>query len=71
MKPVPTSIFAFLELTKHPEIQKKLRDEIGATRAATRARGKIDFEHSGYEGMAYLNVFIKVCQPHSQTLDTN
>jgi len=53
MKPVPALIFAFLELAEHPEIQKKLRDEIGATRAAARTRGKIDLEHSDYEGMAH------------------
>ena len=53
--------FAFLELAKHPEVQKKLRDEIRATRAAVRARGKTDLDHSDYEGMAYLNAFIKVC----------
>jgi len=63
--------FAFLELAKNPEVQKKLRDEIRATRAAVRARGKIDLDHSDYEGMAYLNAFIKVCRSHSQILDTN
>jgi len=59
--------FAFLELSKQPEIHKKLQDEI----IATRARGKIDLEHSDYEGMAYLNAFIKVYRSRSQTLDTN
>ena len=54
-----------------PGTQKKLRDEIRATRAAARVRGKIDLEYLDCEGMAYLDAFIKVCRFHSHTLDTN
>ena len=40
-----TLSFAFLELAKHPEIQKKLWDEIRATRATIRARGDTDLSN--------------------------
>lgn len=56
-----TLTFAFLELAKNPDIQKKLRDEIRATRAAARARGDTDISSADYDGMAYLNAYIKVC----------
>jgi hypothetical protein len=41
------------------------------TRAAIRNRGDPDLNHADYEGMPYLNAFIKVRRPHSQIPDTN
>ena len=60
--------FTFLEVANHPEIQKKLQDEIRATCTVVHVRGDTDLEHLDYEGMTYLNTFIKVCQSHSQAL---
>ena len=61
--------FGFLELAKHPEVQARLRNEIRATRAAIRTRGDTDLTHSDYEGMAYLNAFIKVRRSFSHIPD--
>jgi cytochrome P450 len=50
--------FSLLELAKHPEIQRKLRDEIRKTQAA---RGNVELTVEDFDRMPYLSAFIKVC----------
>jgi hypothetical protein len=53
-----TMSFSLLELAKHPEIQRKLRDEIRETRAK---RGNVELNVEDFDCMPYLSAFIKVC----------
>jgi len=47
------------ELSKHPEIQEKMREEIRAARASLKD-GETDFGISDLDSMHYLNAVIKV-----------
>jgi hypothetical protein len=49
-----------LELSKHPEVQRKLREEIHATEQKIRERGDTEFTPQDLESMPYLNRVIKV-----------
>jgi cytochrome P450 len=53
-----TLCFSLMELANHPEIQKKLRDEIRETRAA---RGNVELTVEDFDRMPHLSAFIKVC----------
>jgi hypothetical protein len=49
-----------LEIAKHPDVQKRLREEIRATEQVIHARGDVDFTATDLDGMPYLSAVIKV-----------
>jgi cytochrome P450 len=49
------------ELSKHPEDQQRIRDEIKAARANVEARGDNDLLPSDFNNMDFTNAVIKVC----------
>ena len=51
--------FLLLELARNPAIQTRLRDEIRATRHATRARGQMELTPADLEAMPYLQAVLK------------
>ncbi|KAG1831991.1 hypothetical protein DFJ58DRAFT_848085 [Suillus subalutaceus] len=51
------------ELSKHPEDQQRIRDEIKAARANAEARGDNDLLPSDFNNMDFTNAVIKVCPP--------
>lgn len=52
--------WVLLEIAKHPDVQKKLREEIRAMEQAIHARGDVDFTAADLDGMPYLSAVIKV-----------
>ncbi|KDQ63627.1 hypothetical protein JAAARDRAFT_385142 [Jaapia argillacea MUCL 33604] len=55
-----TTLGYFLwELSKHPEWQDRIREEIISTQAKIAARGEQDFTIADMEGMEYLNAALK------------
>jgi cytochrome P450 len=55
-----TLAWTALELSKHPEAQRKLREEIHATEEKIRERGDTDLTTQDLDSMPYLNAVIKV-----------
>jgi cytochrome P450 len=55
-----TITWALFELAKHPEIQSRLRAEIGETEAAIHARGNVDFSIADFDSMPYTTAVMKV-----------
>jgi len=53
--------WTLLELSKHPEIQHKLRAEIRAKEREVHVRSNLDFSLADFEGMPYTLAVIKVC----------
>jgi len=51
------------ELSKHPEDQRRIRDEIKVARAHAEARGDNDLLPSDFNNMDFTNAVIKVCLP--------
>lgn len=51
------------ELSKHPEDQQRIRDEIKIARANAEARGDDDLLPSDFNNMNFTNAVIKVCLP--------
>ncbi|KAF7362964.1 Cytochrome P450 [Mycena venus] len=54
-----TMSWTLFELTKHPDVQTKLRAEIQATGRAIYARGDTEFTASDFESMAYTTAVMK------------
>ena len=52
--------WVLLEIAKHPDVQKKLREEIRAMEQVIHARGDVDFTAADLDGMPYLSAVIKV-----------
>lgn len=52
--------WVLLEIAKHPDVQKRLREEIRAMEQAIHARGDVDFTATDLDGMPYLSAVIKV-----------
>jgi cytochrome P450 len=52
--------WVLLEVARHPDVQKKLREEIRATEQAIFARGQADFTAADYEKMTYMEAVVKV-----------
>jgi hypothetical protein len=52
------------ELSKHPQDQRRIRDEIKTARASAEARGDDDLLPSDFNNMDFTNAVIKVCPPH-------
>jgi hypothetical protein len=55
-----TLCWVLLEIAKHPDVQKRLREEIRAMEQAIHARGDVDFTATDLDGMPYLSAVIKV-----------
>lgn len=51
------------ELSKHPEDQQRIRDDIKAARTSAAARGDDDLLPSDFNNMDFTNAVIKVCPP--------
>ncbi|KAJ7817165.1 cytochrome P450 [Mycena olivaceomarginata] len=54
-----TMSWTLFELTKHPDVQEKLRAEIQATESVIYARGDTEFTASDFESMAYTTAVMK------------
>ncbi|KAJ7869952.1 cytochrome P450 [Mycena olivaceomarginata] len=54
-----TMSWTLFELTKHPDVQAKLRAEIQATESAIHARGDTEFTAADFESMAYTTAVMK------------
>ena len=52
--------WVLLEIAKHPNVQKRLREEIRAMEQSIHARGDVDFTAADLDGMPYLSAVIKV-----------
>jgi cytochrome P450 len=55
-----TLTWLLYELSKHPEEQQRIRDEIKAARTQAEARGDDDLLASDLNGMTFTNAVIKV-----------
>jgi hypothetical protein len=49
-----------LEIAKHPDVQKRVREEIRAMEQVIHERGDVDFTATDLDGMPYLSAVIKV-----------
>ncbi|EGN99132.1 hypothetical protein SERLA73DRAFT_73689 [Serpula lacrymans var. lacrymans S7.3] len=54
-----TLTWTLYELSKRPEDQRKIRDEIAAVRKEIKARGDEDFVPSDFDSMPFMNAVIK------------
>ncbi|KAF9484508.1 cytochrome P450 [Pholiota conissans] len=54
-----TLCWVLLEIARHPDVQKRLRDEIRSTEQAIKARGGSDFTAADLDNMAYLSAVMK------------
>ncbi|KAJ7339938.1 cytochrome P450 [Mycena albidolilacea] len=54
-----TMSWTLFELTKHPDMQAKLRAEIQATESAIHTRGDTEFTAADFESMAYTTAVMK------------
>ena len=52
--------WVLLEIAKHPDVQKRLREEIRGMEQSILARGDVDFTATDLDGMPYLSAVIKV-----------
>ena len=54
--------WVLLEIAKHPDVQKRLREEIRAMEQTVHARGDTDFTAADLDGMVYLSAVVKVSE---------
>lgn len=59
------------ELARHPDVQKRLREEIRHTERAIKTRGGSSFTASDLENMQYLNAVLKESMRHHPALYHN
>jgi len=52
--------WTMLELSRHPEMQTKLRKEIQETEHKLGAQGKVEFTAHDFETVSYLNAVVRV-----------
>lgn len=57
--------WALLELSRNPDIQRKLRSEIRAMAQVIQDRGDEAFSSSDFEKMSYLTAVVKVVTPYT------
>jgi cytochrome P450 len=55
-----TMAWLLYEVSRHPEDQQRIRDEIRVARARAKARGDDDLIPSDYDTLAFTNAVIKV-----------
>ncbi|GJJ11711.1 hypothetical protein Clacol_005948 [Clathrus columnatus] len=61
-----TLVWALYELSRHPEYQTKVREEIKTTRARVAETGGNEMSISDYDSMQYLLALVKVSRPDAQ-----
>jgi cytochrome P450 len=66
-----TLCWVLLEIAKHPDVQKRLREEIRAMKQAIHARGDVDFTSTDLDGMSYLSAVIKESMRYHPALYQN
>lgn len=57
----PAVTWTLYEISRHPEIQEQLREEIYTARKAMKARGDTEFNMTDLDSMRLLLAVIKVC----------
>ncbi|GJJ11713.1 hypothetical protein Clacol_005950 [Clathrus columnatus] len=65
-----TLIWALYELARHPEYQKKVRDEIKTTRARAAEKNDGEITISDLDSMQYLSALIKMYRAHNSQKET-